>query len=344
MQLATYDSLMRRTLSRMGESYDGVAGSGTTGPDGQQWRDTRDALSEALEAWWHRAWWPAICRVERRPLRVAYDGGTTYPTGTEVWHEPSQRYFHAVRDVPTDEAPAAWDGQEWDDNGAYWAESKRLYGADEYSATRAYVAGDQVYDPATAGWYQCHTAATGEAPTETDFWGPLVEFIPTLARILPGFANIGHVRGMFYHDPRRYPEASPVDYAEVGDGWQVFAEGHPWPWVEYRLRCPRLEGLAYDATATYTPSDDEGEGVVSYVSDVSSSQGIPGRTALRAITSHRNRQLFYLLYLVTEDDGQGGEYEYRAASTEDDDGVAVIKPDNVDAANPGRYHLLVNPS
>jgi hypothetical protein len=149
---------------------------------------------------------------------------------------------------------------------------------------------------------------------------------------------------MFLDDPRRYPETDTLDYQEVETGWQVLTQGHPWPWVEYRLRCPRFEGLAYDPTATYTPSTDEGEGVVSYISDVSSTLGIAGRTALRAITSHRNRQMAYLLFLVEEGDGQGGEYEYRASSTEADDDSSVLKPDDVDAADPGRWHLVNNPS
>lgn len=342
MQLASYESLLRRSLSRMGEDYDLVGGVGTTGPDGQRWRDVRDAISEALEEWWYKAWWPAVCRVERRPLRIAYDSGTTYDTGTEVWHEPSLRYYHAVADAPADEPPAEWDGQEWDINATYWAESRRQYSAEDYDATEAYVAGDQVFYPETGRWYQCHTDATGEAPTESDFWGELVEFIPTLGRVLPGYANIGHVRGMFVLDPRRNPESDTIDYEEVEDGWQVLTDGHPWPWVVYRLRCPRLEGLQYDTTATYTPSDDEGEGVVTYTTEVSSALGIPGRTALRAITSHRDRQMAYLLYLVSQDDGQGGEWEYRAASTATDDDVSVLKPDNVDAADPGRWHMTAN--
>lgn len=344
MQLASYDSLQRRTLSRLGEDYDGVAGAGTTGPDGQRWRDVRDSISESLEKWWLRTWWPALCRVEHRPLRVPYDSGTTYDAGTEVWHEPSLKYYHAIADVPTDEPPAEHDGTEWDTNVAYWAESKRLYGGNDYDASTAYVAGDQVFYTTTNRWYQCHTAATGEAPTETDFWGPLVEFIPTLARVLAGYANIGHVRGMFCQDPRRYPETDTLDYEEVEDGWQVLSEGHPWPWVVYRLRCPRLEGLAYDATATYTPSDDEGEGVVSYISEVSANRAIAGRTALRAITSHRDLQLAYLSYLATPGDTSGGEFLYDATSTAEDDGVDVLKPDNVDAADPGRWIRSGNPT
>lgn len=344
MQLASFDSLLRRTLSRLGEDYDGVAGAGTTGPDAQRWRDVRDSVSEALEAWWLQAWWPALCRVEHRPLRAPYDAGTTYDTGTEVWHEPSRRYYLAIADAPTDEPPASWSVDQWEANDAFWAECKRLYGANEYDASTDYLPGDQVWYPSTSRFYQCHTAVTGEAPPDTDYWGLLVEFVPTLDRVQEGYANIGHVRGLYANDPRVYPETETLDYDEVEDGWQVLTDGHPWPWVVYRLRCPRLEGLAYDARATYTPTDDEGEGVVLYTTEMSSSRGIPGRTSLRAVTSHRDRQMAYLLYLTSEDDGQGGEWVYRATSTDADDGVSVLKPDNIDAADPGRWHVLVNPS
>jgi hypothetical protein len=255
MQLVPYDTVMRRTLSRLGEDYDGVAGQGTTGPDGQRWRDVRDAVAESLERWWLCAWWPSICRTEQRPLRAHYSPASAYEAGTEVFYQPTCSYYHAVR-TTAGAAPATYADGEWTTNFAYWAKSARLYSAADYSDTTAYVAGDQVFYPLTAKWYQCHTAATGELPTDTDFWGELVEFIPTLPRTMAGYNAIGHVRSITHHDPRRFIETPRVDFNEVDTGWQV----HEWvnhPWVTYRLRCPRLEGLAYDATATYTPEATE---------------------------------------------------------------------------------------
>ena len=105
MQLAAYETIMRRTLSRLGEDYDGVQGQGTTGPDGQRWRDLRDAVSEALERWWLSAWWPGICKVEQRPLRDLYSPAASYGAGDEVYFLPTNEYFHAVR-VTAGAAPA----------------------------------------------------------------------------------------------------------------------------------------------------------------------------------------------------------------------------------------------
>lgn len=72
--------------------------------------------------------------------------------------------------------------------------------------------------------------------------------------------------------------------------------------------------------------------------------GIAGRAALRALTTHTDRQVEYLLYLVSADDGQGGEFEFRALSTAEDDGTSVFKPNDIADGAPGRWHALNNAS
>ena len=62
-----------------------------------------------------------------------------------------------------------------------------------------------------------------------------------------------------------------------------------------------------------------------------------GRTALRALTSHQSQQNEYLAYLTAPNDGFGGEFVYDYASTETDDGMDVLKPDDVAPGSPGRW-------
>ncbi len=65
--------------------------------------------------------------------------------------------------------------------------------------------------------------------------------------------------------------------------------------------------------------------------------GVAGVEALRAITSHIHTQLAYLLYIVSSGDGGQGQFYYDATSTDADDDSSVIKPNNVDSGDPGRW-------
>jgi len=64
-------------------------------------------------------------------------------------------------------------------------------------------------------------------------------------------------------------------------------------------------------------------------------QGIAG---LRLLTQHVDQQIRNLEFLLVEGDTQGGPFIYDAASTADDDGVDIAKPNDVLEASPGRWH------
>lgn len=64
---------------------------------------------------------------------------------------------------------------------------------------------------------------------------------------------------------------------------------------------------------------------------------IPGRAALRALTTHCANEWKYLSYLVTADDGQGGDFVYNASETHVDDEVDYLKPDDVSEFDSGRW-------
>lgn len=341
MQLATYESVLRKVLQLLGEPLADVTGD-TDGPEPERWRQVRDNVSERLEEWWKAWWWPDLMRTERRPLREPHVTGRTYATASEVWHEPSGKYYHAIRS--TNSAPATYDGAEWDTTVAYWAESKPTYSAANYLSTTAYVAGDQVYYPETARWYQCHTASTGHAPTDADYWGALIEFIPRLPRVMTGYTTIGDVRAMYATDPRRNGNAERAEFEAVADGFAILDPNMTRPWVVYRVRAPRLVGEAFDPAASYTPTSDEGEGVVSYEVNVTTQDGIPGLAVLKTIVDRRANQVFYVLYQLAPGDGGGGEYYWDPASTELADDNTYVLPNDLTSGDPGRFVRLNNVS
>lgn len=260
MQTVSYDQILRQVAQLLGED--------ATTFDAQRWREIRDAVNHALERWWTHAWWPVIMRVEQRPLRTPYSDTTTYAAGTEVWYEPAGKYYQSLRESTGNE-PATYDGTEWNEASTYWAECKRSYDADNYSATTAYAAGDQVFYPQTARWYQAFASTTGNVPTDTTKWGELTVFVPSIPRTMAGYFTIGHVKAIYDLDPRQATHAAKLDFTETHDAWMLHDVGYPLPWVEYRRRCPVLDAEVFSSTATYTPADDDvaTEDSVSIVTD-----------------------------------------------------------------------------
>lgn len=71
-------------------------------------------------------------------------------------------------------------------------------------------------------------------------------------------------------------------------------------------------------------------------------RGITGWTSLRARTQHSDNEVVMLLYHSAVDDGQGGEFEFRAASLAVDDNLDICKPNDIASGSPGRWHRLNN--
>jgi len=196
-----------------------------------------------------------LTRCELRRYRDAYASGTAYASGDEVYFEATQTYYQALRST-TGNAPATESGGVWTTNAAYWAECARDYSATDYVSTAAYVAGDQAYYPDTGLYYQCHTASTGNAPSDTAYWGPLAAFDAYVPAVQDGYTSLGRVRGVYEVDPRKFAGAPMIAWGRSNNGVEVFTE-LPTVWVEYDLRPLRFTGTDYSASATYEPADDE---------------------------------------------------------------------------------------
>jgi hypothetical protein len=206
----------------------------------------RNLISKRLGTAWVNQKWPDLVRTEKRYFRRLYAAGTAYVAGDEVFYPSSQKYYLALR-ATTGHAPADSDDEV---NGAYWAECAGEYTADDYDATVTYAAGEQVYDPTTDLYYQCHTASTGNEPTDVVFWGVLVPFERYVAREQDGETALGTVFGAYDANPKIRVCAKEVVWAPTDSGVTVWS-CVGWVWVEYRLRAPLLTGNKWSATGTY---------------------------------------------------------------------------------------------
>lgn len=195
--------------------------------------------------------WPFWLRAQERQFRADYASGTAYTNnGTIIFFEQTRQYYLALK-ATTGNPPA--DSND-DTDLARWAEAETSYSADDYSATKAYVAGDQVFYPTTGFFYQCHTASTGNLPTVTANWGRLYVFDRYVAWEQTGETALGDVLGVYDKNPRIFRNATPISYSLSENGVQVF-QNVATVWLEFRLRAPRLKGAPYSATTAYAVND-----------------------------------------------------------------------------------------
>lgn len=61
----------------------------------------RRMIEKRLRQGWRFFAWPALCPVERRYYRPAYEGAATYNTGDEVWDGTTELYYRALADGVT---------------------------------------------------------------------------------------------------------------------------------------------------------------------------------------------------------------------------------------------------
>lgn len=337
MRRIAYSTLLASVRDRMGwmdASDDGL--------NSEEFSSARRALSQALAEIQEATWWRDLMRTERRAFRDTWSALLTYSAGDEVYHPGSDGYYQALRES-TNQAPAAADGEGgWDVNLAYWAEVLTDPQAEDYDAATDYAVGDLARNPDDGLVYQCHTASSGNDPSDTDYWGELAPFVTYIPWEQEGRNRIGAVRTVTEHDPRALG-ASAVLWEPTADGVQVFDCPVARPWVHFRLPTPRLTGDAWSATAAYTAVPPEQVGVIDTLEVSRARHAIQGRAALRALVRHEANELQYLEYLVSSGDGLGGEFIFDVAATATDDDVDYLRPDNVAVSDPGRWVRTSNP-
>lgn len=311
--------------------------------DASEFAQAKRAISAAIREVYDYCFWPDLTRTEQRTFWPNYDDTETFAAGEIVYYPPTDAYYIALRSTTGNE-PATRSGDTWSTNEAYWSLALRVLSADEHDTTEAYARGAKVYDPITFAFYQCHTAAAaGIAATNTSYWGAIEPLDPVIPWTRTGLNPIGRVEGVYREDPRIHRGAEGIAWDETHAGIQVREGEENNPWIRYQLRPARFTGTTYDPAAAYTAVSDEDSVTTEVIDPVTGRFAIQGRAALRALTAHEDDEMQYLAFLVTAGDGNGGTYIFDASSTEVDNGVDYLKPDNITHPNPGRWIRSNNP-
>jgi len=220
-----------------------------------QFHSAKRAISRGLETIWNAGFWPDLTRTEQRFFQKDYSSSTTYAAGEFVWHPPSGKYYQCLTEAFA-QAPATGSGGSWATNLDYWAEAATSIDEEPYDASVQYVQGSRVYYEAGNSWHQAHSVPpVGTAPTDTDFWGEVTEMQPRIPWTMTGMNPIGRVRGVYDDDPRRFKGADEIEWWETHEG--IAIPNRVGAWVRFLKRAPTLTGDVWDATATYTPADEE---------------------------------------------------------------------------------------
>lgn len=220
-----------------------------------EFRILRSFHSDRLHTAWEFEFWPEVLRTQKRYFRALWVAATAYTAGTttsatEVYYPSSGKYYQAIKNS-TGEAPA--DSSD-DTNTAYWADAKSNYSANEYVAATAYAAGDQVYYAITDRYYQCHTASTGNLPSDTSYWGVLTEFDRYVGYEQTGETALGEVLCVWDKNPKTTTKLNSLNWNLSENGVQVLSQVSECV-ILFKTRVPILKGEVFDATATYSVGD-----------------------------------------------------------------------------------------
>lgn len=333
---APYSDILGALCDDMGWSR---ASNGSPNLGSQEWHSAKRAVSRALGLLWPRAYWRDLLTTEQRFFAPDFSATETVSAGVFRYHRAALTYYLCLQDEPLTQ-PAELVDVEWEDiTGAWTPAELSIAQPDDWHSTESYLVGDRVH-ATDGGYFQCIEAHTDQEPPNGTYWGQLAPLIPSVDKVQTGKNPIGRVEGVYPVDPRVFRGARRMPVVEEGDRINLRMLDQDFVWVRFMPPTPRLFGDIWSSTATYQPAATTTS--QSSSTAMGNSLGYRGRDALRAETVHRDRQMAYLIYLVSEDDGQGCEAEFRSGSFTADDGVSVWKPDNIAADSPGRWHQTAN--
>lgn len=242
MRRASFDNYMRQACQFIGWDASNLSSD--------EFSRLRDAINDALEWAWLEWWWPSTMRCEKLPLRPEYAAATAYAAGDEVWHRASNSLYVALTST-TGNAPATWSGTEYVTDSAHWFDLYDVESAvgEDYDSATAYAAGDVVSYGGIN--YACHSASTGNAPTNTTYWCALPDTWKYIPKGQESRPVIGNIRSISDYDPRRNGPAMSSETTEIGDHFEIDTITSANPWVWYQLAVPRLVGGVWDSGAVY---------------------------------------------------------------------------------------------
>ena len=202
-------------------------------------------LNRRLEECWQQYWWPEWTPVEKRYFAPFWDVAETYHAGDFVYYSPGDEYYQCLPLVTVGTVPGTSEA---------WAEAQLELSADDWVATTAYVAGDQIFYATTGYWYQCLVASTGDLPTDTTHWCRLYQFYREVEYEATGETKIAECRRVWDADPEADAHADTITFQLRSTGIIVWTSDASC-WVEFRLEVPSYSGAAWAAATTYAADD-----------------------------------------------------------------------------------------
>ncbi len=251
MTTCHYSDILQLVATLAGLDYSYEVGASGLAVDEE--RRIRASVNAHLAQLWPKGKWPGVARIEQRAFRATYASATAYTSGTFVYWPQEDGYYQAIRSTtgndPTD-ANGVLDS-------AHWALARPSFSGNDYSAATAYVAGDIVFYVVNGNFYQCHTASTGNAPTNASFFGLLVPFEPYVSFTQSGQTAIDDQAEiiLWTSNPRLTTKATVIDSMLTENGITPTGVCPARPWVEFKLVCPVLRGELYDAADAYAVGD-----------------------------------------------------------------------------------------
>lgn len=136
----------------------------------------------------------------------------------------------------------------------WWYPCQSSYSGTTWTLATAFAAGDVVYYAVNDTYYACHTASTGNLPTDTASFGALTVFDKYVGYAQTGFTAIGDVRDVYTKNPLVNKTYATSNWTLTQNGVQV-PNGPAVVWLEYRTRFAPLIGGDWASGSAYAVGD-----------------------------------------------------------------------------------------
>lgn len=220
--------------------------------DARDKADGRFALSQAVQEVWESWWWSQlmICsRVQFGP-NVNRDSPTV-PQWT-IYSPSLDKYYTSLTEVSVYSGPDEEGGQNFPYYEVYVPNRGELTA---WSSVTAYAALVQ-FSYAGVNYQTTQDAPAGTLPTDTTYFLPLTDWVPTLPSMEEGLNPFGYgpygpIRGVSRFDPRTAANPDFFQLDVIADATRVIGVDvtHPWAWS--RRVTPILTGDDFDTATIY---------------------------------------------------------------------------------------------
>ena len=185
---------------------------------------------------------------------------TDYNLTTQVTVIASNQFTYGVLNTPVTPAtgtikvspnPVDDDGNVCSGN---WYACSSSYSGSNWASATAFAKGDVAYYAVNDTFYACHTASTGNLPTDTAYFGALTVFDKYVGYTQTGFTAIGDVRDVYTKNPLVNKTYATANWTLTQNGVQV-PNGPNVVWLEYRTRYAPLVGSDWASGSAYAVGD-----------------------------------------------------------------------------------------